>query len=65
MIEFSPIFALIQTNGAYIRGLFMEGARWDRVKKTVNESNPKILYEIVPIVSLTRIEWCRNIKWAL
>ena len=30
----------------------MEGARWCRNKKVVTESNPKILYDIMPIVSL-------------
>ena len=41
-----------QSNGAYVRGLFMEGARWDRKKKYIEESQPKILYDIVPVVSL-------------
>ncbi|XP_053376707.1 dynein axonemal heavy chain 3-like [Mercenaria mercenaria] len=39
-------------NGAYIRGVFMEGARWDKVKKCIEESQPKILYETVPVIWL-------------
>ena len=28
----------------------MEGARWDRKKKVIGESNPKILFDALPIV---------------
>lgn len=41
-----------QANGAYVRGLFVEGARWCRRKKTLDESLPKVLYDLLPIVSL-------------
>jgi dynein heavy chain len=37
-------------DGAYIKGLFMEGARWDRKKKFIGESNPKILFDALPII---------------
>ena len=47
-VDFSSIF---QSTGAYVRGIFMEGARWDRKKKIIEESNPKILYDLVPVVS--------------
>lgn len=40
------------TNGAYIRGLFMEGARWCRTKRKIVESEPKILYDLMPIIQL-------------
>ena len=34
------------------QGLFMEGAKWDLEAKTIGESNPKILYDEIPNVSL-------------
>ena len=46
------LFKLLQDNGAYVKGVFMEGARWCRQKKTMAESLPKILFDPMPIVSL-------------
>ncbi|XP_069141245.1 dynein axonemal heavy chain 3-like isoform X4 [Argopecten irradians] len=40
------------SDGAYIKGLFMEGARWCRTKKVIIESLPKILYDLMPIIQL-------------
>ena len=36
--------------GTYIYGLFMEGAKWDKVKKEVAESDPSILYFAMPAI---------------
>ena len=36
-----------------LQGLFLEGARWDSKKKVIGESNPKILFDALPIVSDT------------
>ena len=36
--------------GCYIRGLYLEGARWDYEKHEVTESRPKELYTDVPVI---------------
>lgn len=39
-------------DGVYIRGLFMEGARWDADVHSINDSLPKQLYTELPVIHL-------------
>jgi len=42
-------------NGCYIRGLFVEGARWDTETNVLAESRPKELYTDMPVMWLIPI----------
>eukprot|EP01033_Poteriospumella_lacustris_P000280 gene286-182_t len=39
-------------DGVYIRGLFLEGARWDASLSSINDSLPKQLYTELPVIHL-------------
>lgn len=38
--------------GQYVNGLYLEGARWNIDKKTIDESHPRVLYESMPMIWL-------------
>jgi dynein heavy chain len=42
-------------DGAYIFGLFVEGARYDFINRVLEDSLPKQMFSLVPVV------WCKAV----
>ena len=41
------------SEGVYIHGLFIEGAGWDRKNIRLTESQPKIIYQAMPVIHVS------------
>ena len=46
-------------DGAFISGLYLEGARWDYQKQSLGESLPKVLFTKVPIIWLKPVRFSK------
>ncbi|KAJ3308630.1 Dynein heavy chain 3, axonemal [Boothiomyces sp. JEL0838] len=46
-------FAIPPEDGVYVRGFFLEGARWDKSLGVLGEQLPRQLSDIMPVVKLT------------
>lgn len=42
--------------GVFIRGLFLEGARWNPSKQSLDESEPKKLFSEMPVIHLLPVQ---------
>lgn len=48
------------TEGVYVRGLFLAGARWDAQEESLAEQRPKILWEEMPVLWLNPLDVKKN-----
>ncbi|XP_044001725.1 dynein axonemal heavy chain 12 [Aphidius gifuensis] len=52
--EVMPAYELNESpiDGVYVYGMYLSGAKWDMKKMQLSESNPKVLWDIMPIIWL-------------
>jgi len=52
VISVETIIVKKPDNGAYVKGLYMEGARWSAQERVITESHPRILFDSMPVIWL-------------